>query len=378
MKIDFEMNFTVSFIKRRESYDVIVNKGDFYKLSEVSLSLFYGPSLEVRAERSDLSVLILDCDFSVSRDKVCTHHPRSRRGRWFAEIVSVHPAQTSPWCHRVCGERSVVADFMGKSGGSEGGVGGLRSLTFELGEQTAKDWLNEKELTGVYDGLWQEPRMGPSGQHEPSPEGGRGAGLRASEIRGADSSPKLTDLLVPVSGTDARCKIFLAFGQEEDGETAVFALRRALRQTTQSHRSVDNGRRGLQFMCGTKGGGKPIGLAGALPRERTLSGNVYSLTEDDEKLIDLVKRYPPLYQVSSRSYKDSVAKNNIWIVIAKQMKRSADQHLWDKHKRKGRLKTKTRAWNHQERKMANRKVALKKYKCKDPPHQQKINKRKKF
>jgi hypothetical protein len=45
-------------------------------------------------------------------------------------------------------------------------------------------------------------------------------------------------------------------------------------------------------------------------------------TEDDEKLIDLVKRYPPLYQVSSRSYKDSVAKNNIWIVIAKQMKRN--------------------------------------------------------
>jgi hypothetical protein len=31
---------------------------------------------------------------------------------------------------------------------------------------------------------------------------------------------------VPVSGTDARCKIFLAFGQEEDGETAVFASRR--------------------------------------------------------------------------------------------------------------------------------------------------------
>jgi hypothetical protein len=26
------------------------------------------------------------------------------------------------------------------------------------------------------------------------------------------------------------------------------------------------------------GGGKPIGLAGALPRERTLSGNVYTLT----------------------------------------------------------------------------------------------------
>jgi hypothetical protein len=30
-------------------------------------------------------------------------------------------------------------------------------------------------------------------------------------------------------------------------------------------------------MCGTKGGGKPIGLAGALPRERTISGNVDTL-----------------------------------------------------------------------------------------------------
>jgi hypothetical protein len=48
--------------------------------------------------------------------------------------------------------------------------------------------------SGNSDGLWQRPRVGPSGQHEPSPEGGRGAGLRAPEIREADSSPKLTDL----------------------------------------------------------------------------------------------------------------------------------------------------------------------------------------
>jgi hypothetical protein len=53
---------------------------------------------------------------------------------------------------------------------------------------------------------------------------------------------------------------------------------KTFRQTTQSHRSVGNGRRGSQIMCGTKGGGKPIGLAGALPRERTLSDNVYTLT----------------------------------------------------------------------------------------------------
>jgi hypothetical protein len=45
------------------------------------------------------------------------------------------------------------------------------------------------------DGLWQRPRVGPSGRHEPSPEGGRGAGLRAPETRGADSSPKATELL---------------------------------------------------------------------------------------------------------------------------------------------------------------------------------------
>jgi hypothetical protein len=49
------------------------------------------------------------------------------------------------------------------------------------------------ETSGYGDGLWQRPRVGLSGRREPSPEGGRGAGLRAPEIRGADSSPKLTD-----------------------------------------------------------------------------------------------------------------------------------------------------------------------------------------
>jgi hypothetical protein len=79
-------------------------------------------------------------------------------------------------------------------------VGGLRSPTFELGEQTAprssdqakrrkREWIR----SGYSDGLWQGPRAGPSGRREPSPEGGRGAGLRALEIRGADSSPKMTD-----------------------------------------------------------------------------------------------------------------------------------------------------------------------------------------
>jgi hypothetical protein len=36
---------------------------------------------------------------------------------------------------------------------------------------------------------------------------------------------------------------------------------KAFGQTTQSHRSVGNERRDSQFMCWTKGGGKPIGLA---------------------------------------------------------------------------------------------------------------------
>jgi hypothetical protein len=81
-------------------------------------------------------------------------------------------------------------------------VGGLRSLTFELGEQTAprsSDKAMKRQTiwltSGFNDGLWQGPRVGPSGQHEPSLEGGRGAGLRAPEIRGADSSPKLTNLM---------------------------------------------------------------------------------------------------------------------------------------------------------------------------------------
>ncbi|CAH1366154.1 unnamed protein product [Tenebrio molitor] len=54
-----------------------------------------------------------------------------------------------------------------------------------------KRWI----VRGLYDGLWQGPRVGLSGQHEPSPKGGRGAGLRTAEIRGADSSPKLTNML---------------------------------------------------------------------------------------------------------------------------------------------------------------------------------------
>jgi hypothetical protein len=52
--------------------------------------------------------------------KVYTYHPRSHRGRWFAEIVWCTPRPDLPAVPP--GLRSVVADFMGKSGGSEGGL----------------------------------------------------------------------------------------------------------------------------------------------------------------------------------------------------------------------------------------------------------------
>ncbi|KAH0814763.1 hypothetical protein GEV33_008029 [Tenebrio molitor] len=171
------------------------------------------------------------------------------------------------------GLRSVVADFMGKSGGSEGGVGGLRSPTFELGEQTA-------------------PRTMACGR-------GREWGLRASMSRpckvdgepvfgpqrlGEQTAPRSSRICFdwtrdgsPFRGPMRGVRSFLLLGKKRTGKTAVLAPKRAFRQTTQSHRSVGNGRRGSQFMCGTKEGGKPIGLAGALPRERTLSGNVYTL-----------------------------------------------------------------------------------------------------
>jgi hypothetical protein len=104
------------------------------------------------------------------------------------------------------------------------------------------------DTSGFGDGLWQGPRVGPLGQHEPSPESGRGAGLWAPEIRGADSSPKLTDLWCmvtrwfmrgrregPLRGTDARDTLqgspsrgpmrgvtsFLPSGKKRTGETAV-------------------------------------------------------------------------------------------------------------------------------------------------------------
>jgi hypothetical protein len=52
--------------------------------------------------------------------KVYTYHPRSHRGRRFAEIVWCTPRPDLPVVPP--GLRSVVADFMGKSGGSEGGL----------------------------------------------------------------------------------------------------------------------------------------------------------------------------------------------------------------------------------------------------------------
>jgi hypothetical protein len=54
---------------------------------------------------------------------------------------------------------------------------------------------DDLDASGLSDGLWQGPRVGPSGPHEPSPKGGRRTGLRAAEIGGADSSPMLTNML---------------------------------------------------------------------------------------------------------------------------------------------------------------------------------------
>ncbi|KAH0812569.1 hypothetical protein GEV33_010222 [Tenebrio molitor] len=187
--------------------------------------------------------------------KVYTYHPRSHRGRRFAEIVWCTPRPDLPVVPP--GLRSVVADFMGKSGGSEGGVGGLRSPTFELGEQTA-------------------PRTMACGR-------GRERGLRAGgsrQLPEVDERFGLDLLMVhermtvpPGQGTDARCNIFLAFGQEENGGDCGLAPRSGIGkwQTTICLPLKRSGRLPNPTF------GKPIGLADALPRERTLSGNVDTL-----------------------------------------------------------------------------------------------------
>lgn len=41
---------------------------------------------------------------------------------------------------------------------------------------------------------------------------------------------------------------------------------------------------------------------------------------NDEKLIELVREYPVLYDLSHSKYMDTGFKNNIWARIAKEMK----------------------------------------------------------
>ena len=40
---------------------------------------------------------------------------------------------------------------------------------------------------------------------------------------------------------------------------------------------------------------------------------------DDEKLIEAVRAFPCLWQVSSKSYKDVKAKENAWKLVANQV-----------------------------------------------------------
>ncbi|KAH0816504.1 hypothetical protein GEV33_006287 [Tenebrio molitor] len=81
----------------------------------------------------------------------------------------------------------------------------------------------------------------------------------------------------PPRGTDPRYKIVLPAGRRTSETTICLPIKRSGRPPNHTVLCVTDVR-GSQFMCGTKRGGKPIGLAGALPRERTLSGNVYTLT----------------------------------------------------------------------------------------------------
>jgi len=43
--------------------------------------------------------------------------------------------------------------------------------------------------------------------------------------------------------------------------------------------------------------------------------------EFDEKLIDCVRRFPVIYNLSKKSYKDKIAKDNAWKSIATALER---------------------------------------------------------
>mgnify|MGYP001795142325 CR=1 FL=1 len=46
---------------------------------------------------------------------------------------------------------------------------------------------------------------------------------------------------------------------------------------------------------------------------------------DEEKLINLVRKYECLYNMKSKDYKDDAMKDNIWADIAKELKVPDDQ-----------------------------------------------------
>ncbi|KAH0819047.1 hypothetical protein GEV33_003744 [Tenebrio molitor] len=198
----------------------------------------------------------------VKWQKVFIHHPRSHRGRWFGEILSGHPAQTSSWCHRsgstVCCSKlyGQIERFRRRficsahSHMSPKGKQGQLPEGADLEADVVHEYVERLEMMVPFEGQ----RAGPSGQHEPSPQ-----------------LPEDDDLAM--RGIRSCCR---AGGQ--GGDCGLRPMSGLHSRTTQSYRFVGNGRRGSRFMCGTKEGGKPIDLAGALPQERTLSGNVYTLT----------------------------------------------------------------------------------------------------
>ena len=52
----------------------------------------------------------------------------------------------------------------------------------------------------------------------------------------------------------------------------------------------------------------------------TLWDGIYIISMDEEQLIEAVRCYPCLWQVSSKSYRDLIAKENAWKEVALQVR----------------------------------------------------------
>ncbi|KAH0821757.1 hypothetical protein GEV33_001034 [Tenebrio molitor] len=112
--------------------------------------------------------------------KVFTHHPRSHRGRWFGEILSGHPAQTSSWCHH-SGSTVCCSKLYGQIERFRRSLSaplkvicppkGSRQLPegADLEADVVHEYVERLEMMVPFEG----PRAAPSGQHEPSPAGGQ-------------------------------------------------------------------------------------------------------------------------------------------------------------------------------------------------------------